>query len=228
MIKFFNRIRQKLVTESKFSKYLLYAFGEIILVVIGILIALSINTWNETRKQNIAEHEFIEGIKNDLAQDKEYIKYIIQLAQDKDSVYSVLSKDLSFLYDADRPLLDSLLRNYFATHRTFYPISGSFQAAIAGNEISKFKNKAFCSAVTKLYNSTYTRLMDNAKSADDKWFYFTRKYSEIRRTGHIPDMSEAQLNELINDMYYHTFSLNYYGDNLSSTIAEIDEIVSLH
>lgn len=51
MINFFRRIRQKMLTENKFSKYLLYALGEIVLVVIGILIALSINNWNEKRKQ---------------------------------------------------------------------------------------------------------------------------------------------------------------------------------
>jgi len=44
MIKFFRKIRQKLLIENKFSKYILYAIGEIILVVIGILIALQINT----------------------------------------------------------------------------------------------------------------------------------------------------------------------------------------
>jgi len=47
MIKFFRHIRQKLVKENKFSKYALYAIGEIILVVVGILIALSINNTNE-------------------------------------------------------------------------------------------------------------------------------------------------------------------------------------
>lgn len=46
MIKFFRKIRQQLLKENKFSKYMLYAIGEIILVVIGILIALQINTWN--------------------------------------------------------------------------------------------------------------------------------------------------------------------------------------
>ncbi|MDX1462933.1 MAG: DUF6090 family protein [Marinirhabdus sp.] len=46
MFKLFRRIRQHLLTENKFSKYLLYAIGEIVLVVIGILIALQINTWN--------------------------------------------------------------------------------------------------------------------------------------------------------------------------------------
>ncbi len=51
MIKFFRKIRQKLITENKFSKYLLYAIGEIILVVIGILIALQFNNRNEQRKR---------------------------------------------------------------------------------------------------------------------------------------------------------------------------------
>src|SRR5210317_2597146 len=55
MIKFFRRIRQQLLSENKFSKYLIYAIGEIILVVIGILIALSINNWNEDRKKGNLE-----------------------------------------------------------------------------------------------------------------------------------------------------------------------------
>ncbi len=50
MIKFFSKIRQKLLIENRFNKYLLYAIGEIILVVIGILIALQINTWSENKK----------------------------------------------------------------------------------------------------------------------------------------------------------------------------------
>lgn len=48
MIKFFRKIRQRLIDENRLAKYLLYALEEIILVVIGILIALSINTWNDT------------------------------------------------------------------------------------------------------------------------------------------------------------------------------------
>ena len=55
MIKFFRKIRQKLLIENKVGKYLLYAIGEIVLVVIGILIALSINNWNESRIQQKKE-----------------------------------------------------------------------------------------------------------------------------------------------------------------------------
>ena len=50
MIKFFRRIRQRLLSENKFTKYLIYAIGEIILVVIGILIALQINNLNDESK----------------------------------------------------------------------------------------------------------------------------------------------------------------------------------
>lgn len=55
MIRFFRIIRQQLLSQSKFSKYMVYAIGEIILVVIGILIALNVNNWNE--KQNNLKYE---------------------------------------------------------------------------------------------------------------------------------------------------------------------------
>jgi hypothetical protein len=72
MIKFFRKIRQKMLTESKFGKYLLYAIGEIVLVVIGILIALSINNWNQYNNDRILEKEYLERIKKDLIADSNY------------------------------------------------------------------------------------------------------------------------------------------------------------
>jgi hypothetical protein len=66
MIKFFRHIRQKSLSEHKFSKYLLYAIGEIILVVIGILIALSINNWNENQKLKNEELSLLFEVKSNL------------------------------------------------------------------------------------------------------------------------------------------------------------------
>ncbi|MFK5879162.1 MAG: DUF6090 family protein [Flavobacteriaceae bacterium] len=66
MIKYFRKIRQRLLTENKFSKYLLYAIGEILLVVIGILIALQINNQNDIRKARIKEIHYLKNIKTDL------------------------------------------------------------------------------------------------------------------------------------------------------------------
>ncbi|NCQ59013.1 MAG: hypothetical protein GW794_14435, partial [Flavobacteriales bacterium] len=66
MIKFFRKIRQKMLKENKFSKYLLYAIGEIILVVIGILIALQINNWNENRKNSNEEIAILQSLDKNL------------------------------------------------------------------------------------------------------------------------------------------------------------------
>lgn len=59
MIKFFSKIKQNLITENKFSKYLIYAIGEIILVVIGILIALQINNWNHDYQDRRQENQIL-------------------------------------------------------------------------------------------------------------------------------------------------------------------------
>jgi hypothetical protein len=68
MINFFRKIRQRLLTENKFSKYLIYAIGEIVLVVIGILIALQLNNWNEVRKIRIQEIKALNELRSDLLQ----------------------------------------------------------------------------------------------------------------------------------------------------------------
>ncbi len=73
MIKFFRKIRQKLLTENKFSKYLIYAIGEIILVVIGILIALQINNANENRKTENIKNNYYNQIIVDLDKEIENI-----------------------------------------------------------------------------------------------------------------------------------------------------------
>ncbi len=69
MIKLFRNIRKTLVNEGKTTNYLKYAIGEIVLVVIGILIALQINNWNENRKERIQEISQLEGIQEDVMLD---------------------------------------------------------------------------------------------------------------------------------------------------------------
>ena len=72
MIKFFRKVRQKLLSENKFSKYLIYSIGEIILVVIGILIALQINNWNENNKLEAKKQDYYQQLLADLKKDKEF------------------------------------------------------------------------------------------------------------------------------------------------------------
>ncbi len=78
MIKFFRKIRQTMIKENKVSKYLLYAIGEILLVVIGIVIALQINNWNENRKKNIEETKILISLKNEIINNQEELTATIE------------------------------------------------------------------------------------------------------------------------------------------------------
>ena len=77
MLKFFRQIRYNLMSENKTGKYFKYAFGEIILVVIGILIALQINNWNENRKDRILEKEYLTRLKDDIKIDLNWLSSYI-------------------------------------------------------------------------------------------------------------------------------------------------------
>jgi len=70
MIKFFRIIRQNLLSQNKFSKYLLYAFGEIILVMIGILLAIQANQWNQERVQEKLEVKLLKEIQKGIQSDR--------------------------------------------------------------------------------------------------------------------------------------------------------------
>jgi hypothetical protein len=77
MIKFFRKIRQNLLMENKSGKYFKYAIGEIILVVIGILIALSINNWNEKRLNSKKEAVILENVHKEFMANKKQLDTVV-------------------------------------------------------------------------------------------------------------------------------------------------------
>lgn len=81
MIKFLRKIRRKTLVENKVGRYLTYAVGEIILVVIGILIALSINNWNQRQQQKKVLDNIYATIKADLQQDIRNIDNIVRSSE---------------------------------------------------------------------------------------------------------------------------------------------------
>ena len=143
MIKFFKKIRQNLLYERKTGKYLKYAVGQIILVVIGILIALKINNWNESNKKRNLKKEYVVSLKTDLVKDtsqlnnrlKQNKKMLRILALTKDSInnrYISTSMDFIRLY---RNLEISTI-NTFNTYNT-----NSFSTLISSGNIDLFEKK---------------------------------------------------------------------------------------
>ena len=93
MIKFFRKIRQNLIMENKTGKYLKYAIGEIILVVIGILIALQINNWNQNRRNNLVVMNYYGQILKDLNKDKAQIQVRIKELTENIQLYETYNSE---------------------------------------------------------------------------------------------------------------------------------------
>lgn len=100
MIRFFRQIRQRLLTQNKLSKYLLYAIGEILLVVIGILIALQVNNWNEERKSIVNEREVYKRMIKDLQIDERTIKDRIEYYTEDQSIHQRIYRETQGLINS--------------------------------------------------------------------------------------------------------------------------------
>jgi len=141
MIKFFRTIRQNMLTENKFSKYLIYAIGEIILVVIGILIALQINNANETKKARAVEINYLENLKADLLLETENIKGFSEYHIEK-------AKSCTFLLNTTIPKTIEDVMTY--THQyenvffwyDFVPNNNTFKELLSSGNLSLIKNDA--------------------------------------------------------------------------------------
>jgi len=73
----FNKIRKSLIPAEGLKRYLFYAVGEVILVVIGILTALQISNWSDARKEREKERVYLQAIKEDLEKEKESIEKMV-------------------------------------------------------------------------------------------------------------------------------------------------------
>lgn len=95
MISFFRTIHQKLLQQNRVTRYLFYALGEIFLVVIGILIALQVNNWNEDRKEKIYERKMLLELIEDMQLDTAFMHLQLRRIEVFERSLDALEKSLS-------------------------------------------------------------------------------------------------------------------------------------
>ena len=155
MIKFFRHIRQRMIKENRVSKYLLYAIGEIVLVVIGILIALQINTWNQQRERNNQETIYLEDLRNDFLFDLETLDQKVaqndKAIENAKEVLTLISSKTDFS-DEDKMKLYVLLLP-LCGESYFIPEQGTIHQIEASSSGNYIRNKALKDQIFRYHSS---------------------------------------------------------------------------
>ncbi|MBP1841693.1 DUF6090 family protein [Formosa algae] len=231
MIKLFGKIRQKLLSENKFGKYLTYAIGEIVLVVIGILIALQINNWNENRK--------LQAEITDI-----YKQIVIDLDNDIDEFSNVIK-----YYDSIKPVYDAV----FSDTRTIDLLDDGLSRIMAGGPITnmnkggieRLKSVASKDSLSlhliEIYDTgTFLNLLEK-KISDESWLVTTTFrdnyswYPEWISKRITKDNSSKELQDyFVNSQEYRHYVIssyqklyNSYLPNLQFGIIELENIRKL-
>jgi len=207
MIKFFRKIRQRLLTENKFSKYLIYALGEILLVMIGILLAFQVNSWNDQRKRDLLEISILKELKENLMVD------IVDIDENVINHRQTLksSKVISSVIENDLPINDSL-NNHFSNIiivPMFLPTKTAYEnLKLTGTRL--IENKSLRLAIIELYERKYPFLKDvidreRVKMYNDLDGFYRKEFSSIDFFG---ESYPVNLEDLISNQLYSNY-VNY-------------------
>lgn len=173
MIKFFRKIRQNLLSEGKTGKYFKYAFGEIILVVIGILIALSINNWNENRKNKLTELEYYCELLADFELDRQNIAVLYEESEHKIEI----SKKLLLELNNKNKDKSYLLNNYLQGLRTnaFVPSKVTMTDIVSSGKLNLITNDSLKNDLLRYYGELdkllYQLELNQSKSLERFFLY---------------------------------------------------------
>ena len=164
-MKLFRRARWKEVVKGKTTRYLLYASGEIILVVLGILIALQVNNWNIAQKQREVELNILRGIRSDILLDTIDMNDNIRGYEGKISVTKQLLGHLTSRKEADTTVVAGLLRLYYSGYFIILNDAHFSQAKQVG--LSIISNQALRQKISRLYEFDYRVLSGSEAEEDD-------------------------------------------------------------
>lgn len=229
MIKFFRKIRQDLLLKGKTGKYLKYAIGEIILVVIGILIALQINNWNESRKESKNEQKFLNELKSDFLYNREElnrnIKKASDLANNGGSIISILSLtekdvDLIKVFNHTRRL---------SGYSTFDPSNGSLNNLLSSGNLNIIKNDSL-----RMNLSKWPAMVEDVKEDEKRLIEYGDTWLEPLYLKYLYyESGSRQIDpRLIEDVQFENIvrsirgQANYIVENYKRLEIEIDKILT--
>ena len=162
MIRIFKRIKESLLSGNRFRSYMMYAVGEVVLIVIGILIAVELNNWNESKKSDAKIRSVLMLIKDNLKEDRAELELNLEIGKNKFLNYwqTVLEKNPA---DGDY----SNLINHLGVY-DFNSNNSGYLSAIRGDILSLIDNRELVNNITAYYELKF-REMENRSSEFARW-----------------------------------------------------------
>ncbi|MEM5566086.1 DUF6090 family protein [Psychroserpens sp. AS72] len=222
MIKFFRNIRQKTLNENKFGKYLTYAIGEIILVVIGILIALSINNWNNNKQLRSTEHVYLLSLQTEF---KTNLKKINDCIIENEARINSVEKMLT-LFDVDvsdttsDKTISDIMFSIFGGEATYQPSKGVLTDIISSGNLNLIQNEHLRQSLASFESTlVFLKLQENnIRSSKEKMQNLLNKNGSVRKVlihrginFEHPSISDTANNKnLFSLIEFENELLNYY------------------
>lgn len=157
MIKFFRKIRQNLLSEGKTRKYLKYALGEIVLVMIGILLALQVNNWNQNRQNHNLEYQYYERLLDDVREERLILEatfnYSKQVTKHAKNAIAVFENSVN----ANPDPLTNLIDMYQASQLLDpFSASSTYKELIASGQINLIQDDFLKTALIRYYDINWS------------------------------------------------------------------------
>ncbi|WP_075348600.1 DUF6090 family protein [Algoriphagus marinus] len=254
MISLFRKIRQKLLQQNRVTRYLIYAMGEILLVVIGILIALQVNNWNEIRKQRQVELKYFVNLKNDLNADSERLDFLVEVAKGKMTAARKVKRkadldSVGSLYDFSNEMLTLIFSEEFRPNEnTYEEMKSSGNFSLIQNDSLKLqlmtlkKTYIEIEALQEHLRYDFNLFLEDYEQYVDWGKYYNLPKSNISKSEFVFDsayieshreLMEMEIRELyrnkvfLNNIFLLEINYGYCLDILQNTKVQISEIIEI-
>ena len=222
MIKFFRKIRQRSLTENRFSKYLLYAIGEIILVVIGILIALQINNNNNYNAQRSLEREYLMSLQTEFEINLNKINESIQRNEKRIQAFDFLLTlfDKNVLDTVSNKFISQMFVPVFGEKTSYLPSTGVLNDIISSGKLNIILNKNLRQNLAS-HESSLNQLniqLNGAEFSDENLRLYVYKEGSLRNMSvdigyvefeHESISKDVDNKQLFNSVEFENYLLSY-------------------
>jgi len=176
MIKFFRKIRQQLLSENRITTYFLYAIGEIFLVMVGILLALQVNNWNEDRKLEQKESVYLKGLKQNLLESKKELNRVIEESDITANSINYLVKVVRDNEQIGERALDSLIMKAMG-YTKYQTRQGVIDELTSSGQVSIIKSDYLRTEIAS-WNANLINIREAEEMGKDAFFDYSDRLSK--------------------------------------------------